>query len=501
MKQLFTNRLATCRLFVALMAGIIAAGCATPDPQLPRVEELDKIKPKALLQREARIKPPEPAAFDEKMEPVTIDLEENTQLYTLLFEKAPLGDILNSIVADTDFNLSIESGIDLTRPVTVRTKNVTLREALDMVVVRSSGYAWKIDESFLHIQRFDERIYHLDYLDISGETDIDIGGDMLSASVEDSGVTGKFQIKAKRTAKRNDVWNEIEAALKALKSAEGLLHLNRNAGIIYMADSPIHVKTMIDFLDAVSKSLNRQVFIDAKIMEVKLNDENKYGIDWTEIEILFTRDFGVLPDNFELFLNSGGKIALADASSIVSLVDFLRTQGEVSVLSNPHLAVLNSQSAMLTVGFQFPYGDISGVDENFETNTITFRSSIKRSILGLQLGLTPQISKDGIISLLIVPTITRIKEEIPVTLPTSTGTQAILNPVIDLQELATTVRVREGQSILLAGLINQVKSNLKEGLPFLNQIPGLKHFFGRVNESSENSELVIFLTPYVKTVN
>ena len=501
MNQLFKKILKNCRFSVALMVWIIVAGCATPDPQLPRVEELDKIKPKELLQREAHIKPPEPAAFLEKMEPVTKDLEEDTLLYTLIFEKAPLRDILNSIIADTDYNLSIESGIDLIRPVTVHMKNVTLREALDMVVVRSSGYAWKIDDSFLHIQRFEERIYHLDYLDINGETDIDVGGDMLAASVEDSGVTGKFQIKAKRTAKRNDVWSEIEAALNALKSAEGRLRLNRNAGIIYMADTPNHVKTMVNFLDALSESLHRQVFIDAKIMEVKLNDENKYGIDWTEIEILFTSDFGFLPDNFELFLNGAGKIALADNSSFVSLVDFLRTQGEVSVLSNPHLAVLNSQSAMLTVGFQFPYGDISGVDENFETNTITFRSSIKRSILGLQLGLTPQISKDGIISLLIVPTITRIKEEIPVILPTSTGSQAILNPVIDLQELATTVRVREGQSIVLAGLINQIKSRVKEGLPFFNEIPGFKHLFGRMNESYENTELVIFLTPYVKAVN
>ena len=256
------------------------------------------------------------------MEPVTKDLEKDTLLYTLLFEKAPLGDILNAVTADTDYNLSIESSIDLTRPVTVSMKNVTLREALDMVVVRSSGYAWKIDDSFLHIQRFEERIYHLDYLDINGETDIDIGGDMLSASVEDAGVAGKFQIKAKRTAKRNDVWTEIEEALKALKSAEGLLRLNRNAGIIYMADTPTHVKTMIGFLDALSESLHRQVFIDAKIMEVKLNDENKYGIDWTEIEILFTSDLGFLPDNFELFLNSGGNIALADSSSFVSLVDF-----------------------------------------------------------------------------------------------------------------------------------------------------------------------------------
>ena len=211
-----------------------------------------------------------------------------------------------------------------------------------------------------------------------------------------------------------------------------------------MADTPLRIATMVNFLDSLSESLHRQVFIEARIMEVKLDDTHKYGIDWTAMDVLFTSDAGIFPDAFDLLVNSGSTVALANTSSFSAVVDFLRTQGEVSVLSNPHLAVLNGQSAVFTVGFQFPFGDIEGVDENLETNTVTFRSTIKRAILGLQLGLTPQISKDGIISLLIVPTITRIKEEVDVELPTSRGgSQTISNPVIDLQELATTVRVRE----------------------------------------------------------
>jgi type II secretory pathway component GspD/PulD (secretin) len=220
------------------------------------------------------------------------------------------------------------------------------------------------------------------------------------------------------------------------------------------------------------------------------------------MDVLFTSDAGIFPDAFDLLVNSGSTVALANTSSFSAVVDFLRTQGEVSVLSNPHLAVLNGQSAVFTVGFQFPFGDIEGVDENLETNTVTFRSTIKRAILGLQLGLTPQISKDGIISLLIVPTITRIKDEVDVELPTSRGgSQTISNPVIDLQELATTVRVRERQSVVLAGLINQIKKLDHEGLPLLSKIPFLKYFFGRFEETYENSELVIFLTPYLKTVH
>jgi hypothetical protein len=119
---------------------------------------------------------------------------------------------------------------------------------------------------------------------------------------------------------------------------------------------------------------------------------------------------------------------------------------------------MNGQSAVFTVGFQFPFGDIEGVDENFETNTVTFRSTIKRAILGLQLGLTPQISKDGIISLLIVPTITRIKDEVEVELPTRGDGPS---PFPILLSIFRSWRRRseseKGNPSCLAGLINQIK--------------------------------------------
>lgn len=501
MHYLLENINKRCLITVALIIGCLVNGCATYEPQPVTLKELNEIQPKELLQKEKFIKPPGPPPFAEKMEPVAKDLVKETRLYSLLFENAPLGTILNAIVADTDYNLSIESGIDLSKPVTVRLNNATLREALDMVIVKGSGYAWETVDGSLEVKRFEERIYDLDYMDIGGQTDIDVGGDMLSTSVEAAGVAGKFQVKAQRSAERTDVWTGVEEALKALKSPEGILRINRNAGIIYMADTPTRIKTMVNFLDSLAEALHRQVFIEAKIMEVKLNDTNKYGIDWTNLQVLFKSDAGYMPDYFDLFLNGGSTIALADQSAFSAVIDFLRTQGEVSVLSNPHLTVMNGQSAVLTVGEQFPFGDIDGADQNLEFGTITYRSSIKRVVLGLQLGLTPQISKDGIVSLLIVPTITRIKDEIKVDIPlTATIRQSITNPVIDLQELATTVRVREGRSVVLAGLISQIKNLDQEGLPWFGNLPFAKYFFSRIKESYENRELVIFLTPYVKNV-
>jgi MSHA biogenesis protein MshL len=435
------------------------------------------------------------------MAPATKDLEKTPNLYGLSFKDAPLGQVISAITRDTDYNLAIDADIELDRPITVFSKRVTLEEALNMIVVNGAGYAWSIDEGVLRIKRFEERIYHFDYLDLTGETVIDVGGDMLASGVEDSGVVGKYQVKAKKPEQFSDVWAAVEGALTGIKTEDGILQINRNAGVIYMADTPRKVATMVKFLDSLVQSLHRQVFIEAKIMQVFLNDKHQYGIDWTNLNVAFTTGLTKFPDIFELEFNSEGRIARSDVSRFEAVLDFLRTQGDVTVLANPHIAVMNRQSAIFTVGFQFPYGDIDGVDRDLESGFVTFGTTIRRAILGLQLGITPQISGDGIITLHIAPTITRIQREELVEVPTpGSAPQVISNPVIDLQELATTVRVREGNSFVLAGLISKIKKLDQEGLPLFGDLPYIGSLFKRMETLEENSELVIFLTPYVKDI-
>jgi MSHA biogenesis protein MshL len=278
------------------------------------------------------------------------------------------------------------------------------------------------------------------------------------------------------------------------------LRINRNSGVIYMADTPSRIAAMVRFLDSLSESLHRQVFIEAKIMEVILKDDQKTGIDWTKLNVDFTSGSSILPDIFTLEFNGDGQIAKSNVSRFSAVLDFLRTQGDVAVLANPHISVINRQSAVLTVGSQFPYTDIDGVDRDLETGVVTIGTSIKRALLGLQLGITPLISSDGLVTLNIVPTLTRIQREVALEIPTSgTGApQTISNPVIDLQELATTVRVRGGQSVVLAGLISKIRKLNHEGLPMLGDLPFLGKLFKHIATSEESAELVILLTPYIK---
>ncbi len=481
----------------AVILTLMSGACSThTDRAEIDISPLRDIKPADLIEQQKKSTNPLPQPVTEEPAPESNGLEEEKQIYSMSFQAAPLGDILRALMDDSALNLTVENSVNLLQPVTITLKNVSLEEALDMAVVRGAGYAWTVKNSCLNIQRFQEYAYNFDYLDITGETDIEIGGDMLGSGVENSGVSGKIQLKAKRIAENTDVWSSIQAALEGLKSEEGILRINRNAGVIYMADTPRRVSVMVNFLDSLTKALHRQVFIEAKIVEVNLSKENKYGIDWSKFDLNF-KSSG-LTDQFGLNFNNGGNILLSNYSGFSAVLDFLLSQGDVSVISNPHLAVMNGQSAMMTVGYQYPYGDIEGIERDTETDTVTVDASIKRAILGLQLGLTARISKDGMVTLHIVPTITRIQREEDVELPTSsTSIQSITNPIIDLQELATTVRVKEGNSIVIAGLISQLAQLNDNGLPLLKSIPLLGNLFKHVEETKENRELVIFITPHI----
>ena len=495
------NRMALAYLWLLLTGvAVFLSACATPAPRPVANQELDTVKPARDLEKEKQNLIAKPFPPVQSAPPATPPPAMPSHLYSLTFQKVALGDVLAALMKDTDYNLTVEADIDLSRSVTVRINNVRLPEALDMIVVDGAGYAWIIAEGTLRIQRFMERVYHMDHLDLTGETVVEIGGDLLASGANSTSVAGKYQVKAKRPEQSSDLWLALTEALEGLKSPEGTLRVNRNSGVIFMADTPRRIGSMVRFLDSISESLQRQVFIEAKIVEVILKDEQKTGIDWSKLNINFTSGSALLPDIFTLEFNTDGRIVKSNTSRLSAVLDFLRTQGDVSVIASPHISAVNRQPAVLTVGSQFPYSDIDGVDRDMESGFVTIGTTIKRALLGVQLGITPMISSDGMVTMHIVPTLTRIQREVEVQIPTAgiAANQTISNPVIDLQELATTVRVRGGQSVVLAGLISKIRKLDHEGLPMLGDLPFFGKLFKRMITTEESAELVIIITPHIK---
>ncbi len=490
--------------FIIYICLIFLLGCAEPKSRSIKEESFVKIKPSEIIKKQEQI----PPIKIPKKKKITLKkkIPKKGKLYSLVFYNAKLGDILNLIASESKMNLSVDSEVDLNRPITVRLNKVTLRDALDLIVKRAAGYTWEIKGNFIFIKRFEEYIYHFDYINLIGKTDVEVGGDMLASGIGLTGgggggageeVKGKYKIEVKSYGEGTDIWDSIKKSLDLLKSPDGIVRIDKVAGLIYMKDTPSRIDSMVRFLDNLSKSLKKQVIINATVLEVTLSDESKYGIDWNEMEIAFKSKWGGLPDDMHINFNNGS-IVLSKRSSLRAVLDFLRTKGDVSILSNPHLSVLNGQSALITVGYQYPYGDIEGVDRDTETGLITYGTTIKRAVLGLQLGITPRITEDGTIVLHIVPTITRIQRTTEVDVPIAAGqVQKISNPVIDLQELATSVMLKDGQTLVLGGLISQIKEIERKGLPFLSDIPILGRVFRRTEEKKRNRELVVFITPHI----
>ncbi len=499
--QMLSFLLSMNRLLSFLVISIFLLGCTGPQPRSGTQESLSRMRPSKIIREQEKTKPViKKTVPKQKPTPPVKAYKRPKKLYSLVFHQARLGDILNVLASESHTNLSVDSEVDLNRPITVRLNKVTLDEALNIIVKRAAGYTWEMRKDFLFIKRFEEYIYHFDYINLIGKTNISVGGDMLASGVEEAGVTGKYEIKTKSHEKGTDIWASIKRSLEALKSPQGTIRIDKVAGLIYMKDTPARIDSMVNFLDNLAESLKRQVIIDANVLEVTLSDESKYGIDWNEMQLAFKSKWGGLPDDMNINFNNGS-IILSTRSSLNAVFDFLKTKGDITVLSNPHLSVLNGQSALLTAGYQYPYGDIEGVDRDTETGLITYGSNIKRAVLGLQLGITPHISKDRTIILHIVPTITRIQQNIDVDVPVAAGQiQHISNPIIDLQELSTSVMLRDGQTLVLAGLISQIRKIEKKGLPILADIPLLGNIFKRTEEQKQNRELVIFITPHIRNI-
>src|SRR4030043_653129 len=120
----------------------LMVGCSVSNPRpVSTTDSADIIQARELLRKQKEDNQPGPPPFVEKLEPYAKDLEKETKLYSMVFQEAPIGDILYAVTKDSYLNFIVENGVDLARPVTVNLKNVTFKEALDMAVIRGAGYA------------------------------------------------------------------------------------------------------------------------------------------------------------------------------------------------------------------------------------------------------------------------------------------------------------------------------------------------------------------------
>jgi type II secretory pathway component GspD/PulD (secretin) len=294
---------------------------------------------------------------------------------------------------------------------------------------------------------------------------------------------------------------DLKYAKPADIKAQLTLSLTPGAGEIYTDDRSNRVvvtdlsqkieefKKLVDTFDV--KAL--QVFIEAEIVQVVLNNHYQRGVDWEKVfgqsnlkDLDLLGKFPVTPS-----LSSYQKVSIGKLSrdNFTSALNLLKTYGDTKILSRPRISALNNKEAKIMVGAREAY--VSQTLSQAETTTVT-SESIQFIDVGVKLNVVPVINKDGFITMNIKPEISTLRE----TITTALGSRV---PIVETSEAETVVTVKDGTMIMIAGLMKEEKRDETLGVPILSRIPVLGGLFGSRSKQKKNTELVIFLTPHIIT--
>ncbi len=508
---------------------ILLLGCATS----PKKERATSPSPKV----EATKTQPPP---EEKLKEILVPQMEEVKkvpdkLFSIYARDSNIHDVLLAFSKESELNIVIDP--ELSGKVTVDLKRVTLKEALS-AILSSLGWTYSIDEKFIKISRLkmETRLFTwgVQTSSLPGQqTALSYGGVR-------TGYTDLISVD------EMDLWKEIQKGLETLifgsveeKGKEApsetektawtrtdekgrKLIINKSTGVILVTDYPLNLNKIASYLEIMEGSSQRQVTIRAKIVEVILADEYKAGINWKVIEGLprsinfawgLTNKAGTTgypggtggytigdasagttistPGLFKI-KPFGGILAMGAAGSEIALSEIIQAiseQGEVRILSSPTISTLNNQKAIIRVGNQDVYFITGAVATGDTVTQIVQPMTID---IGIILDVTPQIAEDGTIIMNIHPSITDKTGE--KTTPDGKSTF----PLLSVRETDTTVRVMDGQTVIIAGLMQEKNEAGHIGVPGLKSLPLFGGLFRHKSEKKRNAELVIMITPILE---
>ena len=443
--------------------------------------------------------PAPPPPVKEKLEELTVspieeEIKEPEKLYSLSFREANIHEVLTVLARESKLNMVVDS--DVRGKITVDLKEVTLTRALDCLLT-PLGLQYKRKANVIRVSpvRMQTRMFSLNYLTTkrvgSGATSGTTGRRGAEGGSVEGETAGMGSFIKVQTSDSADLWKEIEEGLKGISSKEGRLVINKISGSILATDFPQNLARIAEFLETIEGSAQRQVMIETRIIEVTLSDEYQMGIDWSSIAHIDT-----VQGTFTQILSPANEIfrigvSDSDFPDFSLLLDAMSKQGKIDILSSPKVSTLNNQPAIIKVATEDVYWEkqtTTGADGGYASSTPHWIT------IGILLGVTPQIGSDGLIIMDIHPSVTEKVGE-------SVSAEGDIAPIIDVRETNTVVKVRDGQTIIIAGLLQKRKWREVTGVPFLENIPLLGYFFRKTVEKKKKTELIITLTPRIVVGN
>lgn len=448
------------------------------------------------------------------------------------------------LVQGTEYNMALHP--DLTGKVTLSLKNVTVPEVME-TVRDLFGYDFRETRSGYIVlpATLQSRVYQVNYLNLkrSGRSDTRVSSGQLSGGSDEddsqggsgrSGAgnnnTSNVQVRPStriETEGGSDFWPELASTLETVVgNGDGRrVVINAQTGVILVRAMPEEHRQVAEYLATIQDSAQRQVVLEAKIIEVELKEGFQTGINWAALsESGSTTTTGGMVGGSQLFENGvsdladtpltldpgtaalsgfpssafGGVFALAvTGSDFTAFLELLDTQGDAKVLSSPRVSTVNNQKAVIKVGSDEFF--VTGITSNTTTGTATnTNNSVQLTpfFSGIALDVTPQISQDGDVILHIHPSVSEVSDQRK---SISVGDEESQLPLAfsTVRESDSVIRARSGQIVVIGGLMKSSTTRQESGVPLLGDIPLLGHLFRHTSEREVKSELIILLKPIV----
>ena len=527
------NILKTKYFYTGLLASVfLLAGCQTsPDAPTEINQALDQAidKPKAAPKPLGNI----PQAVQQDLMQQNLQQAKqgllNEKRLEISASSIPAKSFFAALVEESPYSVAVHP--DVAGDITVNLKDVTINEALDIV---QSLYGYDIRRAGSVVQVFPAGMrtetIPLNYLFIkrfgSSNTNINSGGVSENDQQNGNNNNGSNRNGSQNrggnggnnqnnqlgqsginiyTENESDFWKELTATLTALVGTEGgrTVVVSPQSGLVTVRALPNEIASVKRFINDTQDHLHRQVIIEAKILEVTLNDDYQQGVRWDQVlKTVGTTDFtfgttGQIASNTIASTIGGTSNITFSNANFSGVINLLQTQGNVQVLSSPRITATNNQKAIIKVGSdEYFVTEVSSTTTTGTSTTTTPEIQLTPFFSGIALDVTPQIDANGEIILHVHPSVTVTDEQIK---QIRLNDEDFVLPLAQssVRESDTIVRAKSGEIVVIGGLIETRKADNQSKTPLLGDIPLVGELFQSKGEATTKSELVIMLKPVV----